>query len=46
MGEAGLGVGVDNEGPQEDVRVLGAVEEGEGVVEVADGRVGALDFEV
>lgn len=44
--ETGLGVGVDYSGPLEHVWVVGAVEEGYGVVEVADGGVAPLKLEV
>jgi len=41
-----LGVCMDNGGPCEHVFVTCAVEEGDGVVEVAEGGVTALEFEV
>lgn len=37
---------MNNGGPCEDVWVTGAVEEGNGVVKVAHGRVTVLEFEV
>lgn len=44
--KAALGMAVDNGTPQEDIGVLGAVENGDGVVEAAEGGVRALKLEV